>query len=400
MKVLSIMGTRPEAIKMAPIIREMERRPETFQSVVCTTGQHREMLDQVLQVWHITAEHDLAVMRPNQSLCHIASAVIDRLSEVLTLEKPDWVLVQGDTTSAMAATLAAFHHGIPVGHVEAGLRTYDMGRPFPEEANRRIIGLLAYLHFAPTVESARNLEREGSPADRVLVTGNTVIDAFRYIAGLDFDLSGTPLAAAFGGGLFSERRVVLITCHRRENHGAALRNICEAILELATEQPDALFVLPVHPNPQVSRVVHGLLSGVANVALLPPLEYQPLVWLLQRCSFLITDSGGLQEEATAVGRPVLILRESTERPEGVHAGTAELVGADRDRILKHARLLMDDPAVYQRMSRRTYPYGDGTSATRIADRLSSLRNVTEVLPLAGAAGTGSTLGAGRLTAAD
>jgi UDP-N-acetylglucosamine 2-epimerase (non-hydrolysing) len=383
MRVLSIMGTRPEAIKMAPVIREMESRPDQFESRVCVSGQHREMLDQVLDVWHIVPDHDLAIMRPGQTLSHVASAVIDRLSEVLEAERPDWVLVQGDTTTAMAAALAAFHHGIPVGHVEAGLRTYDMSRPFPEEANRRIIGLLASMHFAPTAASARNLMREGAPADQVRITGNTVIDAFEHIASLDLNIAGTPLAGACDGGLLSNRPVVLVTCHRRENFGSGLADICEAIHELACERPDVLFVLPVHPNPQVTQVVHGLLSNMLNVALLPPLEYQPLVWLLKRCTFLITDSGGLQEEATAAGRPVLVMRESTERPEGVDAGTAELVGSDHERILKHARLLLDDPTVYQRMSRRTHPYGDGSSALRIADYLSGAGDVPDLTPLDG-----------------
>jgi UDP-N-acetylglucosamine 2-epimerase (non-hydrolysing) len=388
-RVLSILGTRPEAIKMAPVIREMERRPETFQSRVCITGQHREMLDQVLSVWQIVPDHDLAVMRPGQTLSHVASTVIERLAEVLEEEAPDWVLVQGDTTTAMAATLAAFHHGVLVGHVEAGLRTYDLSRPFPEEANRRIIGLLANMHFAPTAESAHNLMREGTSPSRVLITGNTVIDAFRHIAGLDLDLTETPLGGAVAADLMSERRVVLVTCHRRENFGAGLVHICEAVRELAAERPDVLFVLPVHPNPQVSEVVHGLLSSLGNVALLPPLEYQPLVWLLQRCTFLITDSGGLQEEATAVGRPVLVLRESTERPEGVQAGTAELVGSDPERILKHAKLLLDDPSVYQHMSRRTYPYGDGTSAAKIADYLCRLPTEHGAPPLDGHAYEGA-----------
>jgi UDP-N-acetylglucosamine 2-epimerase (non-hydrolysing) len=381
MRVLSIMGTRPEAIKMAPVIREMQSRPAAFEPRVCVTGQHREMLDQVLTVWGIVPDHDLAVMRPGQTLCHVASAVIERLGQVLEEIQPDTVLVQGDTTTAMAATLASFHLGIPVGHIEAGLRTYDMSRPFPEEANRRIIGLLASTHFAPTVEAARNLAREGVPEDRIVVTGNTVIDAFLQTAALPLDLAKTPLAAICPGGQPPDREIVLVTCHRRENFGRGLADICEAVRELAEEWPDLLFALPVHPNPHVDQVVREALGAMPNVALLPPLEYQPLVWLLQRCSFLITDSGGLQEEATAVGRPVLVLRESTERPEGVQAGTAELVGADRERILKHARLLIEDPTVYQRMSRQTYPYGDGSSAARIADHLCGSGVTPERAPL-------------------
>jgi UDP-N-acetylglucosamine 2-epimerase (non-hydrolysing) len=380
MRVLSIIGTRPEAIKMAPVIRELERRSPAFESRVCITGQHREMVDQVLEAWHIVPDHDLAVMRAGQTLSHVASSVIGRLGQVLQEDEPDWVLVQGDTTTAMAAALAAFHNGIPVGHVEAGLRTYDMSRPFPEEANRRIIGLLASMHFAPTDDSANNLLQEGTPRDKIRVTGNTVIDAFHHIASLDLDVTGTPLEG-LNSSLLSQRKVVLVTCHRRENFGAGLVDICEAIGELARERPDMQFALPVHPNPQVSTVVHELLSGMPNVALLPPLDYQPMVWLLQRCAFLITDSGGLQEEATAVGRPVLVLRESTERPEGVKAGTAELVGSDRQRILKHSRLLLDEPTVYDHMSRRTYPYGDGTSAIKIVDLLHRARRIPDVVML-------------------
>lgn len=381
MRVLSIMGTRPEAIKMAPIVRELEARPRQFDSRVCVTGQHREMLDQVLNVWRIAPDHDLAVMRPGQSLSHVAAAVMERLSAVLELEQPDWVLVQGDTTTTMAATVTAFHHGIPVGHIEAGLRTHDMSRPFPEEANRRIIALLASMHFAPTAGSARNLAREGVPSGRVHVTGNTVIDAFQHMSRLTIDLAQTPLAAACEGRLLTDGPVVLVTCHRRENFGSGLVNICRAIAQLAGERPDVVFALPVHLNPQVRSVIHGLLGSVPNVALLPPLEYQPLVWLLQRCAFVVTDSGGLQEEATAVGRPVLVLRESTERPEGVAAGTAELVGSDPERILKQARLLLDDEPTYRRMSRRTYPYGDGTAAAQIVDHLSRAQANSDVVLL-------------------
>lgn len=376
-KVLSIIGTRPEAIKMAPVIRALADRGGSFTSRVCLTGQHREIVDQVLDVWGIDVHHDLAVMRPGQSLSHTAAAVMKGLAGVLEAEEPDWVLVQGDTTTAMSGALAAFHHGVPVGHVEAGLRTYDMSRPFPEEANRRIIGLLASRHFAPTKEAARHLMREAVPPAKILVTGNTVIDAFHHTAAQHLDVSGGPLAGVDTSG---RRRVVLVTCHRRENFGAGVVAICEALRELAHERPDVQFVLPVHPNPQVRDVVTAVLGHVENVLLTPPLEYQPLVWLLERCSFLITDSGGLQEEATAVGRPVLVLRTSTERPEGVLAGTATLVGADRDRILHAARALLDDPEVYERMSRRTHPYGDGTAATQIVEHLRSV-DVVGLSPL-------------------
>jgi UDP-N-acetylglucosamine 2-epimerase (non-hydrolysing) len=333
------------------------------------------MLDQVLRVWNIAPEHDLRVMRPGQTLAHVTSAVIDRLHRVLEEVKPDTVLVQGDTTTAMAATLAAFYQRIPVGHIEAGLRTHDLYDPFPEEANRQIIGLLASMHFAPTAAAAQNLVTEGRPPDRVVVTGNTVIDAFLQTVAMPLDLARTPLATLCPEEGPPDRRIILVTCHRRENFGGGLADICGAVRELAEERPELLFVIPVHPNPQVHDVVSQALGRVANVALTPPLEYQPLVWLMQRCSFLLTDSGGLQEEATAVGRPVLVLRDTTERPEGVEAGTAVLVGSDPARILMHARRLLDNPAVYHRMSRRTFPYGNGTAAVRIADSLTAAEHV-------------------------
>ena len=375
-KVLSIVGTRPEAIKMAPVVRALQERPGDFTSRLCITGQHAQMVDQVLDLWGITADHDLAVMRPGQSLSHVASAVMKGLAAVLEDEEPDWVLVQGDTTTAMSGALAAFHHGIPVGHVEAGLRTYDMSRPFPEEANRRIIALLASASFAPTPDAARNLLREAVPPAKIFVTGNTVIDAFLQTAARPLDVGGGPLAGVDTTG----RPVVLVTCHRRENFGAGVTAICEAVADLARERPDVQLVLPVHPNPQIGEVARALLADVDNVLLLPPLDYQPLVWLLQRCTFLITDSGGLQEEATAVGRPVLVTRTSTERPEGVLAGTAELVGSDRDLILARARRLLDDEEAYARMSRRTHPYGDGTAAAQIVEHLRTV-DVVGLSPL-------------------
>jgi UDP-N-acetylglucosamine 2-epimerase (non-hydrolysing) len=355
--VLSVFGTRPEAIKMAPVVRELAAHPDAFRSVVCVTGQHREMLDQVLSLFEIVPDYDLAVMTPGQTLAGVTTAVLTGLDRVLEEVRPDWVLVQGDTTTAMAASLGAFYRRIPVGHVEAGLRTDDKWQPFPEEINRRITGVIADLHFAPTAWSAGNLRREGVPEKRIVVTGNTVIDAIQWAAQLPFDPAGTPLADLPLG----EKRLIVVTAHRRENFGQGIAEICAALRELAARD-DVHIVYPVHLNPNVWEPVHAALGGVPNVTLLPPLEYRPLVWLLQQCHFVISDSGGIQEEAPGLGKPVLVLRETTERPEGVEAGTVRLVGACRERIVEWATRLLDDSIAYEQMARATNPYGDGRSA--------------------------------------
>ena len=369
MRVLSVFGTRPEAIKMAPVIRELERRSQSgVESLVCVTGQHREMLDQVLELFGITPDYDLAVMEENQTLAGVAAAVLARLEPVLRQVKPDWVLVQGDTTTVAAASLAAFYARARVGHVEAGLRTYDKWQPFPEEINRRVAGVVADLHFAPTERSRQNLLREGIPAERILVTGNPVIDALHWVASLPSDgkLPGGDLSTLAP----PHARVILVTAHRRENLGRPLENICLALRELAARYGDALRIIyPVHLNPNVRGPVHQLLGEVPNIILLPPLDYLPLVHLMRRAHLVLTDSGGIQEEAPGLGKPVLVLRDVTERPEAVEAGTVRLVGTEQSRIVAETERLLEDPVEYQRMARAVNPYGDGHAAERIVDAL-------------------------------
>jgi UDP-N-acetylglucosamine 2-epimerase (non-hydrolysing) len=364
-KVLTVFGTRPEAIKLAPVIRELERRQDAFISRVCVTAQHREMLDQMLDLFGIRPDYDLDVMRHDQSLTDVTVAVLAGMRRVFETESPDWVLVQGDTTTTMAGGLGAFHHGCKVAHVEAGLRTFDKGDPWPEEMNRRVAGVVADLHFAPTATSAQNLYQEGISKDRVYVTGNTAIDALKLVASMPFDPTATPVARIPLEG----RRVIVATMHRRETSRAAMEEVCGALLGVAQRHPDVQIVCPVHLNPNVRGPLRRLLSDVPNITLLPPLDYQPMVWLLQRCHFVITDSGGLQEEVTAIGKPVLVVRTRTERPEGVAAGTARLVGTDRETIETWATRLLSEPDVYERMARSTNPYGSGDAARKIVDVL-------------------------------
>lgn len=363
--VLTVFGTRPEAIKMAPIIQELAKYPGVFRSVVCVTGQHREMLEQVLQLFDIVPNYDLEVMRPGQTLSGITSLILTKLDPILLAEKPDWVLVQGDTTSAMAASIAAMHRGIRVGHVEAGLRSDDKFQPFPEELNRRLVSVAADLHFAPTAWAANNLRREGIPESSIHVTGNTVIDALKQVAGLPYD----PIGTVVDGLPFATKRVILVTAHRRENHGVGMEQICEGLREVAESHDDVHVVYPVHLNPQVQVPVRQILGSVPNVSLLPPVEYQQLVWLLNRCHFVITDSGGIQEEAPGLGKPVLLLRETTERPEGVEAGTVQMIGANRDRIVSSAANLLNDSIAYETMAQAINPYGDGNAAELIVEEL-------------------------------
>jgi UDP-N-acetylglucosamine 2-epimerase (non-hydrolysing) len=364
-KVLFILGTRPEAIKLAPVIREFTRRGDSFESRVCVTAQHREMLDQVLDLFEIRPEHDLNLMREDQTLSHITSAAFHGLDEVMLKENPDWVLIQGDTTTVLVASLVAYYHRIRIGHVEAGLRTYHKYQPFPEEINRRIASVVADVHFAPTKEAAQNLLREGISSRDVHVTGNPVIDALHFVAEKPYDRTSGPLAALPGG-----KRWVLVTAHRRENFGPPLERICSALKILAERfQEEIHLVYPVHPNPNVDRPVRKCLGQVPNITLLRPLDYLPMIQLMKRCDLVLTDSGGLQEEAPGLGKPVLVLREVTERPEGIAAGTVRLVGTDTDRIVSEAGLLLTNPAEYERMSKAINPYGDGRAAVRIADIL-------------------------------
>jgi UDP-N-acetylglucosamine 2-epimerase (non-hydrolysing) len=363
LRVLCVFGTRPEAIKMAPVIKELRRR-DRVTATVCVTAQHREMLDQALALFDIRPDYDLGVMRPDQSLTQLTSLALARLDEVLKQGKPDWVLVQGDTTTTMAASLAAFYARVRVGHVEAGLRSGDRHQPFPEEVNRKITSAVADLHFAPTETARENLLREGVDEKRVTVTGNTVIDALLDVADRPYDWEAGPLAA-----VPREGRLILVTAHRRENFGARLEQVCAALKEVAARTPDVHLVYPVHLNPNVRRTVHAALAGVENVTLLEPLDYLPLVQLMKAAHLVITDSGGLQEEAPGLGKPVLVLREVTERPEGVSAGTVKLVGTDKSRIVAETLRLLNDAAEYGRMARAVNPYGDGHASERVVQRL-------------------------------
>ncbi len=363
-RVLVVFGTRPEAVKMAPIIRELHASPG-FVTRVCVTAQHREMLDQVLDLFHITPDYDLNVMRPRQSLAEVTSSVLVGMEPVLREERPDWMLVQGDTTTVMAAALAAFYHGVRVGHVEAGLRTGDMRHPFPEEMNRRVASVLADLHFAPTSVSRANLLREGVPAAAIVVTGNPVIDALLDVAARPYDWAGGPLA-----GIPRDRRLILVTAHRRENFGAPIRAICAALRALAERYSDTVHIVyPVHLNPNIQEPVYSALGDLPNLTLLPPLDYLPLVHLMRAATLVLTDSGGLQEEAPSLGKPVLVMRQTTERPEGVEAGTVRLVGTDTQRIIAEVGRLLDDADAYRQMAQAVNPYGDGLAHVRIVDAL-------------------------------
>lgn len=364
-RLLSILGTRPEAIKMAPVIRELARRREKFDSRVCVTAQHREMLDQVLRIFELKPDYDLDLMRENQTLAQITSAAVNGLDGVVKKETPDWILVQGDTTTVLVASLVAYYHKVRVGHVEAGLRTGDKYQPFPEEINRRVASVVADMHFAPTEQARQNLLREGITDESIHVTGNTVIDALQFVAAKPYDMTKGPLA-----NLPADRRWVLVTAHRRENFGAPLERICLALRTIAERFAGGLQIIyPVHLNPNVTRPVHRMLGSVANITLLPPLDYLPLVHLLKRCELVLTDSGGLQEEAPGLGKPVLVMREVTERPEGLKAGTVRLVGSDTDRIVAETTKLLSDKKEYERMSHAVNPYGDGKAAIRIVDCL-------------------------------
>jgi len=361
LKVLSIFGTRPEAIKMAPVVKELDKKSSAIVSKVCVTAQHREMLDQVLDLFQIHPDYDLDLMEENQTLSSLTARVFTHLDPILRDEKPDWVLVQGDTTTVMAASLAAFYHQVKVGHVEAGLRTFDKWRPFPEEINRKIAGVVADLHFAPTQQSKENLLAEGVSAEMIHVTGNPVIDALKMTAEMPYDLKTGPLAE-----IPWEKRVILVTAHRRENFGQPIHNICSAIRSLAEKYQDRVhFVYPVHLNPNIWDPVHKLLSKVSDVTLLAPLDYLPLVHLMKRSYLVLTDSGGIQEEAPGLGKPVLVLREKTERPEAVEAGTVRLVGTNPKSIINQFSNIMENPGEYQKLSRAINPYGDGKSAQRI-----------------------------------
>ncbi len=364
LKVLSIFGTRPEAVKMAPVIQRLDKISDV-ESLVCVTAQHREMLDQVLDLFRIHTHFDLDLMRPNQSLSELTAAVFTDLEPVLQDVMPDWILIQGDTTTVMAASLLAYYHRIRVGHVEAGLRTDDKWQPFPEEINRRVASVVTDLHFAPTPWARDNLLREGVSQDRIVVTGNPVIDALKMVILQPYDLSQEILK-----GISDEQRVILVTAHRRENFGEPLERIFLALRTIADQYFDeVVIVYPVHLNPNVRGPAHEMLGGIANVRLIEPLDYLPMVHLMERAYLVLTDSGGLQEEAPALGRPVLVMREVTERPEAIKAGTARLVGTNRERIIEQTRMLLENPSEYEAMAKSVNPYGDGHAAERIVEAL-------------------------------
>ncbi len=364
-KILAVFGTRPEAVKMAPIIKKLETLPDEFVTRVCVTGQHREMLDQILQLFQIQPNYDLNLMQPNQTLDQLTARILVELTPILKEEKPDWILVQGDTTTVMVGALAAFYAGVRVGHVEAGLRSHCKTQPFPEEINRRLTSVLADIHFAPTQTARANLRQENIPDEQIRVTGNPVIDALQWVAAQPYNRAIGPLAT-----LPANRRLLLVTAHRRENLGQGLEQICHALEVLATEYHDDIHIVyPVHLNPQVQEPVYRLLGNISNITLLPPLDYLPLVHLMKEVYLILTDSGGIQEEAPSLGKPVLVLRDVTERTEAVEAGTVRLVGTDTEQILYWVRRLLNDPAAYQTMAKTTNPYGDGLSAERIVDAL-------------------------------
>lgn len=374
--VMLVFGTRPEAIKMAPLVKEFQKHPDSFRTLVCVTGQHRQMLDQVLEIFDIRPDYDLNIMRQGQDLYDVTARVLTGMRDVLAEARPDIVLVHGDTTTSTAAALAAFYRQIPVGHVEAGLRTHNIYSPWPEEMNRQITGRLASLHFAPTPLSRANLLAEGIPADKITVTGNTVIDALHMVTDkirsnpeLGRALTRQLAEAGYDTRRTDSRRLVLITGHRRENFGDGFISMCRAIKALSEKYPEVDFVYPMHLNPNVRKPIHEVfgedLDGLGNMFFIEPLEYLSFVFLMEKAHIVLTDSGGIQEEAPGLGKPVLVMRDTTERPEALEAGTVRLVGTDFDKIVNEVSALLDDTARYESMSRATNPYGDGNACPRI-----------------------------------
>jgi UDP-N-acetylglucosamine 2-epimerase (non-hydrolysing) len=370
-RVMTVFGTRPEAIKLAPVIQQLEKDPR-FKSIVVVTAQHREMLDQVLDLFKIKPDHDLNLMRDDQSLASLTAAIITHLDPVLEKFKPDWLLIQGDTTTVMAAALTAFYHHIKVGHVEAGLRTWDKWQPFPEEINRQVAGVIADLHFAPTEWAKNNLLREGIDEQIIKVTGNTIIDALSQITTLPMPKNISTLLRE-KSILENGKRLIFVTAHRRENFGEPIQSICAAVKNLADTFPDSIEIIyPVHLNPNINKPVHALLDNIPNITLLPPLEYVSMVHLLKHAFLILTDSGGIQEEATGLGIPCLVMRKVTERPEGIDAGVLKLVGTSTETIVNEATAILSDDSIYQSMTHATNPYGDGKTSEKI---VRSLQNI-------------------------
>ena len=362
-KVMSVFGTRPEAIKMAPLVKELAAR-DTFESICCLTGQHRQMLDSVMEIFQLQADYDLNIMQRQQTLSSITTRALLGMEEALTEAKPDLVLVHGDTSTTFAGALAAFYQRIPVGHVEAGLRTYDKYSPFPEEMNRTLVGDIAGLHFSPTPANARNLEKEAVRGE-IFITGNTVIDAMKTTVREDYRFTTEELNELD----FSAKRVIVVTCHRRENYGQPMHDILRAVRQVVETHEDVEVVYPVHLSPVVQECAAQELGGIPRVHLIPPVDVEEMHNLMARCAFVMTDSGGLQEEAPALGKPVLVLRKETERPEAVEAGTVKLAGVEFDRIVALANQLLEEPEAYYAMARAVNPYGDGEACGRIADAI-------------------------------
>ena len=366
LKVISIFGTRPEAIKMAPIIREMKKYPQQIKSTVIVTAQHREMLDQVLKCFAICPNYDMDIMKPGQSLFDVTANILVRLKSIIEKEAPNIVLVQGDTTTAFTASLASFYSQVMIGHVEAGLRTGKKYSPFPEEINRSLISVLSDLHFAPTLSAKNNLLNEGIDEKSIYVTGNTVIDALLQIVDNNYTFENSTLSK-----IDFHKKVILVTAHRRENHGKPLENICHAIADIVRLYQDVEIIYPVHLNPKVSKPVQKLLENVERVHLIEPLEYEVFVQVMNKSYLILTDSGGIQEEAPSLGKPVLVLRDNTERPEAMEAGTAKIAGTDRKKIVTLTRQLLEDRTEYKKMSKAINPYGDGKAAERIVNILTT-----------------------------
>lgn len=360
--MLFVFGTRPEAIKMAPLVKEFAKYPEFFETKVCVTAQHRQMLDQVLKLFEITPDYDLDIMKPGQNLYDITASVLIGMKKVLDDVSPHVVFVHGDTTTTMATALASFYQKVDVAHIEAGLRTNDIYSPFPEEMNRQLTSKIARWHFTPTQISFDNLSHEGVPQENVIVTGNTVIDALLDV--VDKLKNHTVIIPEY---LPTERKIVLVTGHRRENFGDGFLNICEALKEIALSYPEIDIVYPVHLNPNVQKPVNKILSSIENVYLVKPLDYEPFVYLMSKSYLILTDSGGIQEEAPSLGKPVLVMRETTERPEAVEAGTVKLVGANKEKIVNAVKILIEDSRAYERMARAHNPYGDGNACKKIVE---------------------------------
>ncbi|MBK86139.1 MAG: UDP-N-acetylglucosamine 2-epimerase (non-hydrolyzing) [Flavobacteriaceae bacterium] len=371
-KNLIIFGTRPEAIKMAPLIKKFMLYGDNFETKVCVTAQHREMLDQVLDFFEIIPDFDLNLMRPNQNLNKLTSSILLGLKPVLESFKPDYVFVHGDTTTTMAASMAAFYFGSKICHVEAGLRTTNMQSPFPEEMNRSVTGVLSNIHFAPTQISKQNLMLENKPKERIIVTGNTVIDALLFsikkVNNPDYNNDEIRKLTAL---LDSNKKLILVTGHRRENHGTGLSRICDALKQIAIRNPEAEIIYPLHLNPNVQNPVRDRLSDTQNIHLIPPLSYPSFVWLMDKSYLIITDSGGVQEEAPSLGKPVLVMRDTTERPEAVNAGTVVLVGTNTKKIISEANKLLNDTLAYEKMSKKHNPYGDGRACLKIINHIIS-----------------------------